>query len=208
MIGPDGKTYVIVHYQLYRVEDESKKEIMPGDNCICFDPSGRVYCGGGFADRSGESALHIADLERGIVSEIPYGREPIDQIALAGEGRLLLANIVNEIHAGRHPNAKVTLFSLSDRKKIWNLEIKDLRPWHPPILLSVPEEGWALIQTGNFLKQLSLQDGKTRRILPKKPKEFVEARWLKSKQLLYVARNPELQFRKRAPGVVECYKME
>jgi hypothetical protein len=207
LIGPDGKCYVIVHYRLYRIEDKQKKQIMPGNNCICFDPTGKVYCGGGFADRSGESALHIADIESGNMSEIPYGREPIDQIALAGPGRLLLANIVNEIHAGRYPNAVVTLFSISDRKKIWSLEIKDLKPWREPVLLSVPEEGWALIQTGKLLKQISLEDGKTLRVLPKQTQEFVEARWLESKKILYISRNPERGYRKRAPGLIECYRV-
>lgn len=207
MIGPDGKCYVIVHYRLYRIEDKQKKQIMPGNNCICFDPTGKVYCGGGFADRSGESALHIADIESGDINEIPYGREPIDQIALAGPGRLLLANIVNEIHAGRYPNAVVTLFSIPDRKKIWSLEIKDLKPWREPVLLSVPEEGWALIQTGKLLKQISLENGKTLRVLPKQTQEFVEARWLESKKIFYISRNPERGYRKRAPGLIECYRV-
>ena len=206
LIGPDGKCYLIHHYRLYRIEDNRMKEIMPGHNCICFDPAGKVYCGGGFADRSGKSALHIADLESGCVSEIPYGREPINQIASAGPGRLLLANIVSAIHVVRYPNAVVTLFSISDRNKVWSLEIKDLKPERSPVLLSVPDEGWALIQTGKLFKQISLHDGKTLRVSPKKPEELVEAKWLPSKRLIYISRNPVRGY-KRGPGTVECYKV-
>jgi len=206
-IGPDGKCYVIVHYHLYRIEDKGMKDIMRGDNCICFDPAGKVYCGGGYFDRSGESMLHIADMQTGSVTEIPYGTEPIDQIALAGPDRLLLANIVDERSAARYPNAAVTLFSVPEAKKAWSLEISDLKPWRRPLLLSVPEEGWALIQTGTLIKQISLRDGKTLRVIPNRAQDHVEARWLPSKRLLYVARNSVGPYRQRGPGTLECYRV-
>ncbi len=206
VIGPDGKCYVIIHYHLYRIDDGSMNGIMKGDNCICFDPAGKVYCGGGYPDRSGESALHIADIQSGIVTEIPYGTEPIDQIALAGTGRLLLANIVDERYVGRYPNAKVTLFSLPEQRKIWSLEIRDLKPWRNPVLVSVPGEDWALIQTWTLLKKISLQDGKNRGVIPNRTQDYVEARWLASKRLLYITRNPVGTNGQRGPGVVECYK--
>jgi len=206
-IGPDGRCYVIVHYHLYRIEDKAMKDIMRGDNCTCFDPAGKVYCGGGYFDRSGESMLHIADMQTGSVKEIPYGTEPIDQIALAGSDRLLLANIVDERSAARYPNATVTLFSVPEAEKVWSLEVSDLKPWRRPLLLSVPEEDWALIQTGTLLKQISLQDRKTLRVVPNRSQDHVEARWLPSKRLLYVARNSMGPYRQRGPGTLECYRI-
>jgi len=205
-IGPDGKCYVIVHYHLYRVDDGGMNRVMKGDNGICFDPAGKVYCGGGYPDRSGESALHIADIQSGTVTEIPYGTEPIDQIALAGPGRLLLASIVDERYVGRYPNATVTLFSLPEQRKIWSLEISDLKPWRDPILVSVPSEDWALIQTGSLLKKISLQDGKNLGVIPNRTQDYVEARCLTSRKAVYITRNPVGAYRQRGLGMIECYR--
>jgi hypothetical protein len=207
MIGPDGKCYVIVHYNLYCVENQRMKSIMPGDHCICFDSAGKVYCGGGYYDRSGESALHLADIQSGSSTKIPYGTEPINQIALAGPGRLLLANTVDDRSVARYPNATVTLFSVTEQRKIWNIEINDLKPWRNPLLLSVPDEKWMLIQTGTLIKQISLHDGKTLRVLPKTANEHIEARWLASKKLLYISRNPVVPYRPHGLGTLECYKI-
>ena len=202
-IGPDGKCYVIVHYHLYRMDGKQKTPIIAGGQCMYFGASNKIYCGGGYADRSGESALHIADLDSGTASEIPWGKEPIDEIAPAGGGRLLIANIISEVHVGRFPNAVVTMLSAANRKKEWSLTIGDLKPWRSAILVTAPEEGWALIQTGKLLKLIAIQDGKTIRVLPKQSQEFVTAKWLVSKKLLYVARNPD----RKAAGMLECYSI-
>ena len=200
-IGPDGQCYVIIHYALYRIDGNAKRSIMEGNNCICFEGPANVYCGSGHADRSGESALFIADLKTGATSKIPWGREPIDEIALAGNGRLLLANDISEVHMGRYPNAVVALVSLAGGKKEWSLTIGDLKPRCKVILASAPEENWALIQTGAMLKLIALQNGATIRVLPKQPQEILSANWLPSKKLLYITRNPG----SKKPGSLECY---
>jgi hypothetical protein len=207
MIGPDGNCYAIIYYQLCRITPKEKTGIMGGDHCICFDPEGKVYCGGGYFDRSGESALHVADLKTGSSTEIPYGRDPINKIALAGPGRLLLANIVDDRSVSKYPNAFVTLFSVPERKKIWDIKISDLKPWRNPLLLSVPDEDWALLQTGTLIKQISLQDGSTLRVLPKTIDENIEARWLALKKILYISRNTIMPYRPPSPGTLECYKI-
>jgi hypothetical protein len=200
--GPDGKIYVIVH-SLYRIEGDKKVRVMDGDNCICFDPAGKVYCGGGYSDRSGDSALHVADLNSGTTFDVSWGREPINVIELAGDDHLLIANIVSEIQAGRYPNAIITLFSLGDRKKKWTIEIRDLKPWHKPVLLSAPNDRWALIQTGKLLKRISLRDGSVIQTFSKQPQEVIEANWLPSKKIMCLAR----QLARDTGGALELYKM-
>ena len=203
-IGPDGQCYVMDAVRgLHLVKGDQWGRLMAGDHCICFDPPAKVYCGDGFHDRSGESALHIADRNSGVNSEIPWGREPIDEITLAGNDRLLIANHTLESQMGRYPNAVVTLLSVTSQKKEWSLTIGDLKPFRSVVLASAPEEGWALIQTGSLLKLIALQDSNTIRVLPKQPQEFVAARWLSTRKLLYIARNPD----HKKPGVLECYSI-
>ncbi|MDD5312213.1 MAG: hypothetical protein PHO26_04175 [Dehalococcoidia bacterium] len=201
-IGPDGKLYFIEHFQLYCVEGNQQRSLASADHCICFRGT-TVYCGGGHSDRSGKSALHIGDLNSSIFHEIPWGNEPINEIAIAGDDRLLIANNVSEVHIGRYPNAVVTLFSIASQKKEWSLTIGDLKPWRNVILVSVPAEGWALIQTGKFLKRISLKDGKPMNVLPKQMQEVVTANWLSSRNLLYVARCLD----QNKPGLLECYRI-
>lgn len=204
-IGTDGKCYAIERSdKLVRIEGGAARRVGPGRNCICFTPSGWVYCGGGYADRSGESALRAANLSSGQVFEVPWGKEPIDEIALAGEDELLLANEVSKFHVGRYPIAVVTLFSVARRRKRWSLEISDLKPYHNPIPLSVPDEGWALIQTGRMCKRIRLADGQATHALPKEPAQVLRARWLASQRLLYVARNADFG----KAGLLECYRLD
>jgi hypothetical protein len=177
---------------------------MRGSNCICFDPAGRVYCGGGYSDRSGDSAIHIADLSSNTAVEIPWGREPVDSIALAGNYRVLVANEVSTVHAGRYPNAVVTLVSLDDRKKHWSITIGDLKPGRDPILLSVPEEQWALLQTGRLLKRISLADGSLIQTASKQIEEYITAEWLASQRHLCLTRRPGGE----GAGTVEFYRIE
>ena len=206
-IGPDGHCYAIVGSsgpRRIRMGDDVKAwGMMRGTTCMCFDAQGKVYCGDGFSDRSGASSLHIGDLTGGEPSEINWGKEPIDQIALAGTDRLLIANIVSETYAGRYPDAVVALLSVASQNKEWTLTIADLAPGRTAILASAPEEGWALIQTGALLKVVALRDGHTIRVLPKQRQEVIAAQWLAAKKRWYIARNP---FPGKT-GTLECYSM-
>ncbi len=203
-IGPDAKGYVIIGSNLSRIDDETLHTIMKGSNCICFQGASSVYCGGGYGDRSGTSALHIGDLSTGESFEIPWGSEPIDQIEPAGPGHVLTANKIYETNMGRYPNAIVTMVSIGDRKKIWTTQISDIKPYRKPILISVPDEAWAILQTGSWFKRISLEDGNATQVIRKSPSDYAEAIWLPSKRLLYIAHNPD----RNKPGVLECYKIE
>lgn len=202
--GPDGNLYIISHYALNRLDGDHPVPIMAGDHCICFDDRGRVYSGGGHPDRSGASAVHIGDLTTGATFDIPWGREPCDVIELAGEDRLLVATEVHEMHVGQHPDAHVTLLATYDQSRIWTMRISDLKPGRNPILASVPEEQWALIQTGRLLKRVSLRDGSAVQVMEKRPDEHVRAAWVPSCRLLYVARTPG----RGAAGTIEAYQVD
>jgi hypothetical protein len=202
--GPDGELYVISGSALYRVEGDDKVRVMDGSHCFCFDPAGKIYCGGGYSDRSGTSALWVADLNSGSTFDIPWGQEPIEVIEWAGDNRLLVANKVDETYAARYPNVIVTLFSVAEWEKKWTIEIADLKPERNPVLLSEPREGWALIQTGKLLKRTSLQDGNAVCIIQKQLPELIGAEWLPSKRLMYLSRNPD----RDSAGMLECYRME
>lgn len=205
-IGPDGKCYVISNCHVHRLEGSRMSRFMPGDHCICFDPPTRLYCGGGCYDWSGPSALHIGDIKGGETSVVPWGREPIDQIALAGNDRLLLASCPVPTLGPSHPPG-VTLLSMASWTKEWKQTIDDLAPLRNVILTVVPEEGWALIESGALLKVVALKDGRTLRTLRKQHSEYIVARWLSSRKLLYIASNRDRTPDWEKPGVLECYSM-
>ncbi|MBZ0275443.1 MAG: hypothetical protein K8I60_04835, partial [Anaerolineae bacterium] len=200
-LGPDAKPYVIISSDLSRVENGRLNAVMKGSNCITFQGASSVYCGGGYSDRSGTSALHIGDTVTGESFEIPWGNEPIDQIEPAGADHVLTANRVTETNMGRYPNATVTMVSTQGRKKLWTTEITDIKPYRRPILISVPEEGWAILETGHWLKRISVKDGKATHVIQKSPSDYSEAVWLPSKRLLYVAHTPD----RNKPGTLEGY---
>lgn len=203
-IGPDDELYVIVAYALYRLDGTQKTELMHADNCICFDAvARRIYCGGGYSDRSGASSIGVYDMASGQASQIDWGVEPVDELELAGEGRILVGTTVNEVQMARYPNASVTLVRTDTQAKEWSLTIDDAKPWRPVLLASAPEAGWVLVQTGAVLKFVSLEDGSTIKALPKERDEFVSACWLPGKQLVYLGRNPD----RGQPGTLECYDM-
>jgi hypothetical protein len=202
-IGPNGKPYLLSTGRVCYWDGKEMIQLMAGEHTICFEPPNRIYAGGGYSDRSGPSALRIGDLKRGLVSEMPWGREPIDEIALAGPGRLLLANIIIPSLGRTYTDVVVTLLSLASQKKEWTLTINDLAPVRSPILAAVPEHGWALIASGALLKMIALQDGHTLRALPKQRDEVIAARWLPTRKRLYVARNRN----RDQPGQLECYGM-
>jgi hypothetical protein len=206
--GPDGNLYVIVFFHLYRIEGDRTVDVMPGDHCICFDPAGRVYCGGGYSDRSGDSAIHVADLSSNTTFDVPWGREPVDNIALAGDNCVIAANAIDSTYAARYPDAVVTLVSVADGRRRWSLTIRDLKPYHAPLLLSVPEQQWALVQTGRLLKRISLVDGSTIQTAPKQVDEYITAAWIPAESFLClwrVTRRPGLEY---DGGTVEFYKIE
>lgn len=201
--GPDGRCYTIFRNQLYRIEGDQKQVIMQGSNCLCFQPPDKVYCGGGYPDRSDESNLYVADLRRDETSKIPWGNEPINEIALAGKERLLIANTIDAAYNALYPNATLTLFSVSSRKAEWSLAVSGLKPGRSVILETAPKEGWTLIQTGSLLKLINLEDGHVTQVLPKQSQEIVTAQWLASKSLLYIARKPSHD----RSGMLECYSV-
>ena len=207
IIGPDGKIYAIVNSNLGRLENKSWHRLMEANYYICFDPIGKIYCGGGYDDRSGESALRIYDFQTGRPSEIPYGREPIEQIALAGSGQVLLANAFYD-SPPRYPYATVSLFSVTQQKNIWDIKIEDSQNGIKPIVLSVPKEKWALIQTGTLIKRIYLENGKTLETLPKTATENIGGYWLASKRILYISRNLAIPHKPRGAGTIECYKID
>jgi hypothetical protein len=202
-LGPDGKFYIIVHFALYRMEGDEQIEVMRGDNCICIDPMGKIFSGGGFPDRSGESMFHVLNLKDGTTQDIPWGKEPVDQIELAGEGEVLIGTGVNGMYVSKFPNATVTLYSLKEGQQKWTIQVSDLTGWSDPLMLSTPKDGWALIRTGKLIKQIALKDGKTMRILPKEPQEIVSATWLASRKTLCLTRMPGLNL----VGALEWYRM-
>jgi uncharacterized protein (DUF983 family) len=202
-IGSDGKVYLNVAFSLFRLEGDTMVQVMEGDHCICCDPTGKVYSGGGYGDRSGESKFRVADLKSGTTSNISWGKDPVDQIELAGEGELLIASIVYQVHAARYPNALLSLFSLSEKKKKWMKEINDLKAYVKPILFSAPKEGWALIQTGRTLEQVSFKDGKTMKIITKELPEIVTGTWVPAKKMIAITRIPGAN----ALGILEWYKL-
>jgi hypothetical protein len=202
-IGPDKKCYVLVQWTLYRIEDNRKVAVMDGDHCISFKAPSKIFCGGGYSDRSGESALHLGDLTSGETTSIPWGNEPIDEILPGSDERVLIANTVSEVHAGRYPNAVVTMFSVANRQKEWTITVGDIKPWRSVLLACAPRDGWALINTGSMLKLVGLEDGSIQNVIPKPTPDYVTAKYLGSKRLLYIARNPE----RDKPGALECYKI-
>ena len=201
-VGPDGRCYVLSLSNLCYMDGEQLTTVMPGDHCVCFDSPATVYAGGGFYDRSGASFLNSADLSSGLTSQIPWGREPVHEIALAGPGRLLLGSHVIPTMGRSYP-AQVSLFSLAGQEKVWSETLSGLAPVRKTILASVPEEGWAVIETGVLLKVIALEDARVLRILAKGRDEVVTARWLARKKLLYLARNTNAD----QPGVLECFRM-
>ena len=212
-IGTDGKVYVI-RGGLHRTEDDQKLSKFVGSDmrhCIHFaskleEPHGySIYCGGGFGDRSGPSSLHIVDPDSRTDSRIAWGIEPVSEIYSAGNDRLLIASRGHGNPAmGVSYPAKLSLFSVTDGEKEWNITIDDLQPYQKVILATMPEEGLALIQTGKLLKLITIGNCNIIAALPKKENEFAIAKWLPSKRYLYIARTPG----RREPGIMECYRIE
>jgi len=199
-IGPDGKHYFISAWRLHRIDGDKATVVMDATHCIYPEPPGKIYCGGGYHDRSGASALNILDLETGSTSALPWGREPVSQIFPGGDGHLLIDSETDIW--GKYPSG-VTRFCLADKSKKWSLTISGLPQMRPVILETAPAEGWGLIQTRAALNMIALEDGKTLRSLPRESQHFATAKWLPSRRLLYIAGNP---FKERA-GMLECYRL-
>jgi hypothetical protein len=204
-IGPDGKIYFIAYWNLQRTDGDKVTPIMPGNNCIHFEGQSKVYCGGGFHDRSEGGSLNIFDIMSGKKKSIQWGYDPVSQIMPAGRGRLLISSSCGGTLRAIF-TAKITLFSIAKEIKEWSIIIDDL-PWgsyiHYPLLISAPEEGWALIKTGKSLKVISLEDGNTIGLLKRKFQFLLWAKWLASRELLYLASIPH----EGEPGFMECYRI-
>jgi len=204
--APNNRLYAL-HYQSF-FSIEGDKAVFIGNtneaNSVAFDLVGNVYFGGGFHDRSGPSSLQIVELDSGKSKNISWSLEPIDVIKPSGNDKLLLGNMVTDSTATRYPRSQVTLFHTSQMKREWTLEFTDILPYYEPILLSVPEQDWALLQSGQQLMQVSLNSGKVLVQFPKEKSEFVQACWLNSHRILCISRNCS----KADPGQLELYKIE
>jgi hypothetical protein len=199
-IGPDGRRYFISTWRLYRIEGDEATAVMDACHSIYSDPPAKIYCGGGSHDRSGASALNILDLETGSSAAVPWGREPVSEIFPAGPDHLLIGSETDIW--GKYPSV-VTSFSLADSTKRWSLTIEGLPQMRPVILETAPAEGWALIQRRTSLDLVALDDGRTLHSLRRESQHFAAAKWLGSKQLLYMAGNPV----KEHVGLMECYRV-
>lgn len=204
--APNGRLYALHYRTFFSIEDDKAVRITSTNeaNSVAFDSAGKVYFGGGFSDRSGEATLQVVDLYSGESSEIPWGREPIDVIEPLGDDKLLLGSMVAEATAFQYSKSQVTLFRVNERKREWSIEFTDLPPYHSSVLLSVPEDGWTLLQSGRLLKRVSLDNGEVLEEFPKEKNEFVQAQWLGAQRMLYISRNRS----KSTDGTLELYKIE
>jgi hypothetical protein len=202
-LGPDGKIYYFLFNGLYRLDGDTPTRVMPGRACVYFEPPAKIYCGEGYHDRSGSGNLNILNLDTGETSSVNWGVDPVSQIAPAGKGDLIITSCCGGTF-DKSFNAHVSRYAVEQKSKVWSFSIDDL-PWgqfiHYPLLLSVPEEGWALIQTGHAIKMIDLKDGKTISQLPQEFKHWVDAKWLASKRLLYLS-SASLK-----SGTMECFKL-
>ena len=204
--APDGQLYALHYQTFFRIDNDQAVQLFHTSEArsVAFDMAGKVYFGGGFYDRSGEANLQVVDVRSSESFKIPWGREPIDVIEPVGEGKLLLGNIVDERNAFQYSKSHVSLLRVSDQKRLWGIDLKDLAPHNSPILLSVPEEGWALLQSGRQLIRVSLDNGEILEQFPKEKPEFIQAQWLSSHRILCVSRNRG----KDAPGKLDIYKCD
>lgn len=201
--GHDGKLYAMFMDGLYLMEEGKKKRIMDGANCVCFLTSGKVCCGGG-SDFNSNTALYIKELNTGESYSIPWGRVPISHIESAGNDYILIANEAAGLRQSTGRFSFVSLFSLSDKTTKWTVKLDTLEEWRNPLLFSSPEEKWALVTSGLSIRRISLPEGKSTHMIPAQPNEFIEARYLPSKRVLCIARNPN----ERIPGKLEWYEIE
>lgn len=204
--APDGRLYAYLHQNFFRIEDDRAIHVTTtaGYRSVAFDLEGKVYFGGGFYDRSGPSSLEVFELNSGKSHSISLGREPIDVITPLGDDKLLFGNMVDERNAFQYSKSHVSLLRVSEQKKLWSIELTDIAPHHSPILLSVPEEGWALLESGRLLKRVSLDNGEILEVFPKEKPEFIQAQWLGSYRMLCVSRNRS----KDEPGKLDIYRID
>jgi outer membrane protein assembly factor BamB len=211
--GSDGKIYFTGIGGLYRVDDDQPVEVLTGTkNCLCVDPTGIVYAGGGFEDRSAASELGVVDLINGITFAIPWGRVPIQNMKLAGDGHLLTGNVLSV--PSRFPDVAVTHYSVQNRERLWTIKIVDPQNHGEPVLLAVPKENWALIQTARVLKRVCIEDGKDIGVvINRSALEKVEAQWLAAKRILCITRCPGSYLSpgskvREAHGSLEVHRVE
>ncbi len=200
-LSPDQHIYFFSYGKLRRLESNDQVDVMPGRNWVHFEAPAMVYCGDGFYDRSGSSALHIHNIETGEYRSVSWGNEPVSKILPCGLGRLLIASDGGSMT--RPFYSLVTLYSTLDNTKVWTLKVDDLPMYYESLLEVAPDRGWVLLQTGLGLKLVELDDGKTRMTISAKPQQWAWAKWLPSRDLLYFAGNPI----KEQPGLMLCFKV-
>ncbi len=186
--GPDNDLYAIFLDGLHRRHGEEWIRIGPGSHCMHFENAGKVFCGGGFEDFSAPSMLYSNGMVNREVEAFPWGFIPVHQIEPAGNDDLLIANMAADNRETTGRWAFLSHFNVSDRRSEWAVRLESLARWQPPILLSVPEEKWALINAGTTIDRISLPDGKLMESILGDPLESFEARWLHGSRILCLAR--------------------
>ena len=197
--GPDNELYVDEH-ELYRIDENDKIEISIGGNCFCFYPEGMVSVGGGYSDRSGDSYLFLTELNSGETTKIPWHNIPIDIIMPAGNKNLMVATHSSSSYA----DAWVSLFSISNNETIWSKKFTGIAPFYDPLLITVPDQGWAVIRDEKFLRRIAIMDGSDLERIPTKYEESLKATWASTRSTLYLER---MKSRHDGPYIIECYQV-
>lgn len=193
-IGPDGECYFISHFGLYHLTGSGPEKVVDvGDHCICSDRQGRIYCGSGYSDMSGEAYLHIVDLKTKQAKSVLLGREPIHRIDLAGDGQLLASSIVERSRYRNRDHAWIAALDVSGQEChiLWERRIEGLAWGRVPVILTEPEEGWGLLQTRHQLQLIGLASGDALGELGKHVDEVCLGAWAPSRRMAYIARFPD-----------------
>jgi len=201
----NGKLYAIHNQSLFSIEGDRPVRVTSTINVtkIAFGAPGKVYFGKRGDDRSEETSLQIFDLESRESYEIKYDGNRIDFIEPVGSNKLLIGGMIFEAKAVS--KWLVSLFCITERKKKWSIEVNYSRVFPYPVLLTAPEDGWALLQSEKLLKWVLLDKGEVLEELPKGENENLGARWLGSQRMLCLSRN---RFLREAAGTLELYKIE
>ena len=192
--APDGKCYFLSHGGLYRLTAEGYEEVYSeGRNCIIFDSKGRIYCGGGYGDMSGESYLHMIDPYTGRNRSIMLGREPIHRLHIAGDDTVISSSIVEASEFRNRHHAYVAALDVSENKSriLWDRRIEGLQWGRIPVILTVPDEDWGVLQTPDKLLLISLSGGEVLSEMGKEPSEVILGAWASTARKIYLARFPD-----------------
>lgn len=184
LFAPDGALYFLSRSSLHRIEGRTARRLMDGRNCVCINASGDVFCGGGFRDRSGSSTMTHFSPRDGRVRSHARGRMPVDAIDVAGADRLLVST-----RAGCGEPGRVSLHALPDLDEVWGMEVS-ATTLGLPVLLAIPEEGWALLQGPGALRAIQCATGRTIWTLPRPAQTSAHAAWVAPSRSLALASLP------------------